>query len=160
MSKGGVLGEKLKECNPMIRRNVYINGLPYYFKSNDLRELCKVYGRIEASKLCASSHGPTARSYGFVLFVNEENAQTCIADLDGSPLFGHRLQARYADSKATPLPSYFTALNAAEGSGGSGDSAPTNDTDELCILHYDKAHTINVKDTEKCFDAIDHNEKK
>ncbi|KPA83988.1 putative RNA-binding protein [Leptomonas pyrrhocoris] len=86
----------------IIQRNVYISGLPSYMQSGEFRELCQRFGRVEASKLCVEGPSNPTKGYGFVLYYSEESATACIKGLSGSYLNGRCLQARLADTHATP----------------------------------------------------------
>lgn len=84
------------------RRNIYISGLPPHFASADFRSLCQQFGRVEALKVKIDASCTPTKGYGFALFYSEESAAACIRGLHGTFLSGRRLQARYADSDATP----------------------------------------------------------
>ncbi|KAK7194290.1 RNA-binding protein [Novymonas esmeraldas] len=93
---------KLKNAN--VRRNVYVSGVPSVYRSEDFRQLCQQFGRVEAAKLCVDSRHNPPKAYGFALYFSEESAAACIRGLNGSFLQGRCIQARLADYHATPQP--------------------------------------------------------
>ncbi|CBZ27222.1 putative RNA-binding protein [Leishmania mexicana MHOM/GT/2001/U1103] len=97
-------GEPVKVKNQNVRRNVYISGVPPTYHSEDFRQLCQQFGRVEAAKLCVDNRNAPTKAYGFALYYSEESAASCIRGLNGSFLQGRCVQARLADSHATPQP--------------------------------------------------------
>ncbi|KAL7708910.1 RNA-binding protein [Lotmaria passim] len=95
-------GAKVKNQN--VRRNVYISGVPPVYRSEEFRQLCMQFGRVEAAKLCVDNRNAPTKAYGFALYYSEESAAACIRGLNGSFLQGRCVQARLADSHATPQP--------------------------------------------------------
>ncbi|GET88733.1 RNA-binding protein, putative [Leishmania tarentolae] len=98
------LAEPAKVRNQNVRRNVYISGVPPTYRSEDFRQLCQQFGRVEAAKLCVDNRNAPTKAYGFALYYSEESAASCIRGLNGSFLQGRCVQARLADSHATPQP--------------------------------------------------------
>ncbi|KAG5478468.1 hypothetical protein LSCM4_04701 [Leishmania orientalis] len=96
--------EPAKVKNQNVRRNVYISGVPPTYRSEDFRQLCQQFGRVEAAKLCVDNRNAPTKAYGFALYYSEESAASCIRGLNGSFLQGRCVQARLADSHATPQP--------------------------------------------------------
>ncbi|CAC9489507.1 putative RNA-binding protein [Leishmania infantum JPCM5] len=96
--------EPVKVKNQNVRRNVYISGVPPTYRSEDFRQLCQQFGRVEAAKLCVDNRNAPTKAYGFALYYSEESAASCIRGLNGSFLQGRCVQARLADSHATPQP--------------------------------------------------------
>ncbi|KAI5688511.1 RNA recognition motif [Leishmania braziliensis] len=96
--------ESAKPKNQNVRRNVYISGVPPTYRSEDFRQLCQQFGRVEAAKLCVDNRNAPTKAYGFALYYSEESAASCIRGLNGSFLQGRCVQARLADSHATPQP--------------------------------------------------------
>ncbi|QRV82266.1 RNA recognition motif protein [Ceratobasidium sp. AG-Ba] len=62
--------------NPQNTSNVYINGLPTFFSTSQLYDLCAEFGPIKSLRAKV-----VARTYGFVLFENIESARRCIVAL-------------------------------------------------------------------------------
>ncbi|KPA83991.1 putative RNA-binding protein [Leptomonas pyrrhocoris] len=90
--------------NQNVRRNVYISGIPPAFRSEEFRHLCMQFGRVEAAKLCVDNRNSPTKAYGFALYYSMESAAAAIRGLNGSFLQGRAVQARLADSHATPQP--------------------------------------------------------
>lgn len=91
-------GQDLRE------RNVYVSGLPSGCRTHQFRKMCQRFGPIEASKLCGDSNRAGTKGFGFALFFHKEHALSCVMGLNGCLLEGSVLQARFADSSATPKP--------------------------------------------------------
>ncbi|KPI87907.1 putative RNA-binding protein [Leptomonas seymouri] len=96
--------ETAKVKNQNVRRNVYISGIPPVYRSEEFRQLCMQFGRVEAAKLCVDNRNAPTKAYGFALYYSEESAAAAIRGLNGSFLQGRCVQARLADSHATPQP--------------------------------------------------------
>lgn len=118
----------VEQPKSLLHRNVYVSGLPTGFTSNNFRQLCQQFGKVEASKLCVDPNSSPTKGYGFCLFMDAESASACIKGLHGAVFGGRKLQARYADAAATPQPSTTAVIpNPSAGSGASGtNSSSTN----------------------------------
>jgi ELAV like protein 2/3/4 len=73
--------------------------MPAEFTELDLRALCEPYGRITCSKIMINLETGQSKCFGFVRFSELAEAQAAIHGLNGRPLSGKRLLAKYAESR-------------------------------------------------------------
>ncbi|KAG5486731.1 hypothetical protein LSCM1_07985 [Leishmania martiniquensis] len=85
-------------------RNVYITNLPLTWNTTKLRELCSQYGEIVSASVAHHPKTNESRGYGFVLFVDERDAASCVMTLHQYrvPNSPNVLCCRFAKEKATP----------------------------------------------------------
>ncbi|KAB5589618.1 COP9 signalosome complex subunit 5 [Ceratobasidium theobromae] len=67
--------------NPQNTSNVYINGLPTFFSTAQLYDLCAEFGTITSVRTFDRLNTPEPSTYGFVLFADMEAARRCIVAL-------------------------------------------------------------------------------
>ncbi|KAG8742900.1 hypothetical protein FRC10_000759 [Ceratobasidium sp. 414] len=67
--------------NPQNTSNVYINGLPTFFSTSQLYDLCSEFGTVTSLRTFDRLNTPEPSTYGFVLFENIESARRCIIAL-------------------------------------------------------------------------------
>ncbi|KAG8725318.1 hypothetical protein FRC09_002200 [Ceratobasidium sp. 395] len=67
--------------NPQNTSNVYINGLPTFFSTSQLYDLCSEFGAITSLRTFDRLNTPEPSTYGFVLFENIDSARRCIIAL-------------------------------------------------------------------------------
>ncbi|KAL5638096.1 hypothetical protein ACGC1H_002373 [Rhizoctonia solani] len=67
--------------NPQNTSNVYINGLPTFFSTSQLYDLCSEFGPITSVRTFDRLNTPEPSTYGFVLFADIESARRCIVAL-------------------------------------------------------------------------------
>ncbi|CAE6517230.1 unnamed protein product [Rhizoctonia solani] len=67
--------------NPQNTSNVYINGLPTYFSTSQLYDLCSEFGSIVSVRTFDRLNTPEPSTYGFVLFADIDAARRCIIAL-------------------------------------------------------------------------------
>lgn len=77
---------------------LYIGNLPWSYKWQELKDLCKEFGDVARADV---DSGPDGRSKGFgiVVFTNANDAQACIDGLNETECEGRSLSVRF-DSKA------------------------------------------------------------
>ncbi|CAE7112802.1 unnamed protein product [Rhizoctonia solani] len=67
--------------NPQNTSNVYINGLPTFFTTAQLYDLCSEFGPITSVRTFDRLNTPEPSTYGFVLFADIDSARRCIVSL-------------------------------------------------------------------------------
>ncbi|KAJ1301899.1 hypothetical protein OPQ81_000739 [Rhizoctonia solani] len=93
--------------NPHNTSNVYINGLPTFFSTPQLYDLCSEFGTITSVRTFDRLNTPEPSTYGFVLFADIESARRCIISLrqysDLHPSFAktQKIPQPSADSQLT-----------------------------------------------------------
>jgi RNA recognition motif-containing protein len=79
--------------------NVFVNYIPADFTEADLCALCAPYGTILCSKIMINLETGESKCFGFVRFSSLPEAHAAIQDLNGRPIGGKRLLAKYAESR-------------------------------------------------------------
>ena len=87
----------------MNQKKLFVGNLPFSFAEEDLREAFSVYGELEDIRLITERESGRSRGFGFVTFVNTEDAQSAVA-LDGQSLGGRRVAVNVAKERAPRSP--------------------------------------------------------
>ncbi|KAH7320471.1 hypothetical protein B0J17DRAFT_633714 [Rhizoctonia solani] len=95
--------------NPQHTSNVYINGLPTFFTTQQLYDLCSEFGTIASVRTFDRLNTPEPSTYGFVLFAEVESARRCIIALRQYS----DLHPSFAKTQKIPQPSADAQLNEA-----------------------------------------------
>ena len=82
--------EKDKTLRISGKGNIFVNHLPYDYKTIDLYKLFLPFGKIPSCKICYDSEGNSKR-FGFVHFYLSKNAREAIRKLNESLLKGKKL---------------------------------------------------------------------
>lgn len=86
-----------KESQSMSAKKLFVGGMPSTVAQEDMHEYFSMYGPVEETQVMYDHMTGRSRGFGFVMFENEQNAQTCLI---GGP---HRLKGELVDVKpATP----------------------------------------------------------
>jgi RNA recognition motif-containing protein len=76
-----------------------VNYIPADFTEADLCALCASYGTILCSKIMINLDTGESKCFGFVRFTSLQEAHAAIQGLNGRPIGGKRLLAKYAESR-------------------------------------------------------------
>jgi RNA recognition motif-containing protein len=79
-----------------VATNIYVGNLSYSTDSNGLRDLFAAYGEVTSAQVIEDRDTGRSRGFGFVEMANDEEAQTAIAEIDGSNLDGRNLKVNVA----------------------------------------------------------------
>ncbi|CAE6471893.1 unnamed protein product [Rhizoctonia solani] len=93
--------------NPQNTSNVYINGLPTFFSTSQLYDLCTEFGPITSVRTFDRLNTPEPSTYGFVLFADIESARRCIIALRQYS----DLHPSFAKTQKIPQPSADSQLS-------------------------------------------------
>lgn len=86
-----------KESQSISAKKLFVGGMPNTVTQEDMHGYFSMYGPVEETQVMYDHMTGRSRGFGFVMFQNEDNAQTC---LYGGP---HRLRGELVDVKpATP----------------------------------------------------------
>ena len=78
-------------------KKVYVGNLPFKYKGKELRELFSQFGEVEfATVILDKFNRNRSKGFGFVTFVEEENANKAIAGMDGKETEGRALKVNEA----------------------------------------------------------------
>jgi RNA recognition motif-containing protein len=80
---------------------LFVGGLPYAAKSEDLREHFTQCGTVASAMVITDRVTGESRGFGFVEMSTEAEAQAAIVKLNGQPLQGRRLTVNVANAPAT-----------------------------------------------------------
>lgn len=75
---------------------VYISGLPWRIRNNDLREIFSEFGEVVYAKVILNKETGKSRGIGFVEFKDEESAQKAINEANGADLDGRTIKVELA----------------------------------------------------------------
>jgi RNA recognition motif-containing protein len=90
-------------------RNLIVNYIPQSFSESDLLELFKPYGQIESCKIVMDKVTAQSLGYGFVKFVNEEDAASAITGLTGTQIMNKTLKVSVAKPAATTIANLYVS---------------------------------------------------
>lgn len=77
-------------------KNIYVGNLPYDTTGDDLVELFQTYGTVTSGQVIIDKFSGRSRGFGFVEMANDDEAQTAIDALNGSPYGGRPLTVNEA----------------------------------------------------------------
>lgn len=85
-----------------IHRNLMVNYLPRTWGDSELRQYFTQYGEIESSKVVVDRTTNASKGYGFVKFVNRNEAEAAMTALQGQEVEGRRLKIQKAELGRSP----------------------------------------------------------
>lgn len=77
-------------------KNIYVGNLPYDTSGDDLRHLFESYGAVTNSQVIIDKFSGRSRGFGFVEMENDNEAESAIDALNGSPYGGRPLTVNEA----------------------------------------------------------------
>jgi len=77
-------------------KKIYVGNLPYDTTGDDLRQLFEAYGAVANSQVIIDKFSGRSRGFGFVEMDNDNEAETAIDALNGSPYGGRPLTVNEA----------------------------------------------------------------
>ena len=75
---------------------VYVGNLPFSIDDEKLKELFGVYGEIEEANVIKDKFSGRSKGFGFVTFVNDENGQKAISEMNEKEVEGRALKVNEA----------------------------------------------------------------
>eukprot|EP00009_Paramoeba_aestuarina_P017233 CAMPEP_0201538270 /NCGR_PEP_ID=MMETSP0161_2-20130828/67140_1 /ASSEMBLY_ACC=CAM_ASM_000251 /TAXON_ID=180227 /ORGANISM="Neoparamoeba aestuarina, Strain SoJaBio B1-5/56/2" /LENGTH=279 /DNA_ID=CAMNT_0047945021 /DNA_START=33 /DNA_END=869 /DNA_ORIENTATION=- len=87
-------------ANSDMGRNLIVNYIPPSFSEADLSSLFSPYGELESCKIVHDQG--RSLGYGFVKFINVDNATNAISGLNGTPVMNKVLKVSVAKPSSTP----------------------------------------------------------
>lgn len=73
-------------------KKLYVGGLPYSFKDNDLSDLFAQVGPVASATIIMDKLAPgKSRGFGFVEMENDDDAQKAIESLNGQEVSGRKI---------------------------------------------------------------------
>ena len=83
---------------------VYVGNLPPSVTDAKLNELALAYGKPDSANIARLLAGGIPKGFGYIDYVNSEEAYAAIAGLDGKRVDGQILTAREANPTRQPNP--------------------------------------------------------
>lgn len=71
--------------------NIYVGNLSWGLKDQDLANLFSPFGEVASAKIVMDKFTQRSKGFGFVEMPNDDQAQTAIAQLNGSEVEGRNL---------------------------------------------------------------------
>jgi RNA recognition motif-containing protein len=75
---------------------LYVGNLNYNANEDSLREIFGAYGEVASAAVIMDRESGRSKGFGFVEFVNEEDARNAITELDGKEIDGRALKVNEA----------------------------------------------------------------
>lgn len=80
----------------MSKKNLFIGSLAYATTDESLAEFFAQIGEVESAKVMTDRDTGRSRGFGFVTFVNEDDNQKAVEQLDGKELDGRAINVSEA----------------------------------------------------------------
>ncbi|WP_422930406.1 RNA recognition motif domain-containing protein [Singulisphaera sp. PoT] len=106
-------------------KNIYVGNLPYDTTQDDLVQLFQTYGTVTSGQVIIDKFSGRSRGFGFVEMANDDEANTAIENLNGSPFGGRPLtvnEARPREERSGGGGGYGGGGGGRGGYGGGGGS--------------------------------------
>lgn len=81
-------------------KKLYVGGISWGTSEDQLHDAFSRYGDIEETKIITDRETGRSRGFGFVTFMNENDAQDAIQGLNGTELDGRSLNVNVARERA------------------------------------------------------------
>ena len=78
---------------------LYVGGLPYSTKEDDLKELFSAYGEVASTAVIQDKFTNKSKGFGFVEMATEDEAKAAIDGLDGKEFGGRNIMVNIAREK-------------------------------------------------------------
>lgn len=78
---------------------LYVGNLSFRLENDGLADAFSQFGEVVSAKIITDRDTGRSRGFGFVEMSNEEQAQTCITNLDGKDLEGRPIRVSMAQEK-------------------------------------------------------------
>ncbi len=76
--------------------NIYVGNLSYEFTDEDLLTAFTDYGQVASARVITDRYSGRSRGFGFVEMLDDSEAQTAIAEMNGKELKGRTLTVNEA----------------------------------------------------------------
>lgn len=95
-----IVQTKHTELQRKMGKKLYVGGLAWAINDDTLYQTFEVHGQIEEAKVITDRDSGRSRGFGFVTYVNEEDATKAIEALDGTELEGRYIKVNEARERA------------------------------------------------------------
>lgn len=66
--------------------NIYVGNLNFKVDENDLEQVFAEYGEVSSCKIISDKYSGRSKGFAFITMDNDDEANTAIQELSGSPL--------------------------------------------------------------------------
>ena len=80
-------------------KKIFVGGLSWGIDEDGLREAFEGFGEIEYCRLVTDRETGRSKGFGFVTFVNDEDADKAISEMDGQELEGRKIGVNLANER-------------------------------------------------------------
>ncbi len=80
-------------------KKIFVGGLNWNTDDQGLRQSFEKFGTVQDAKVITDRESGRSRGFGFVTFIENESADTAIAQMDGNELEGRRIKVNEAFEK-------------------------------------------------------------
>lgn len=80
----------------MDNTNLFVGNFSWNLNEEDMREVFAPYGEIESVRLITDKFSGRSKGFGFVKFVNEEDAEKALEELNGKEVDGREIVVNVA----------------------------------------------------------------
>ena len=81
-------------------KKLFVGGLSWDTNDDGLKKAFESYGEITEAKVITDRDSERSRGFGFVTFVNDEDAKTAISKMHGANLDGRSITVNEAQEKS------------------------------------------------------------
>jgi heterogeneous nuclear ribonucleoprotein A1/A3 len=75
-----------------MKNKLFVGGLAWATNDSSLREACERFGQLEEVRVITDRDTGRSKGFGFVTFVNEDDAMKCKDEMDGQILDGRAVK--------------------------------------------------------------------
>jgi len=75
---------------------VYVGNLPFSVSDNDLKEQFGKFGEISEAVVIKDKYNGRSKGFGFVTFVNDEEGQKAVSEMNGKEIDGREIRVNEA----------------------------------------------------------------
>lgn len=93
------------DCN-----TIFVKGLPYDFKEDDIGDRFRRFGEIKAIRIAYNWQTKESKGFAYIQFETHESAKQALIKMNGKELKGRFLKVDF-DGKAKPKKSYHVNLD-------------------------------------------------
>jgi len=93
------------DCNTL-----FVKGLPYTFKEDDIGDRFRRFGEIKAIRIAFNWQTKESKGFAYIQYESHESAKQALMKMNGKEIQGRFLKVDY-DSKAKPKESYKVNLD-------------------------------------------------
>ena len=77
-------------------KKLYVGNLPFSVDSDKLRELFSEFGEVEDAAIISDKFSGRSKGFGFVTFVNDEEADKAISEMNDKEVDGRKMKVNEA----------------------------------------------------------------